>query len=173
MGESKFVEGVSFFVDRDLSDHSQRCHFAALDLNGGLFWQGQLPASSHLLLEHGDQLCLVASGRFVVATGEVGAYVGEAILLRDLAEGEFGALGDAILEARPERMRREKRGEKFGRPELGTGRHGAERLCANGRPKVERVATKDGEIVGGGFVRPLETELRLVGRWLGCVEDAG
>ena len=115
----------------------------------------------------------MASGRFVVVTGEVGAYVGEAILLRDLAEGEFGALGDAILEARPERMRREKRGEKLGRTEFGTGRHGTVRLCANGRPKVERVATKDGDIVDGGFVRPLETKLRLVNRWLGCVEDAG
>ena len=146
VGESEFVDGISFFVNRGLSNHSQRCHFAASVLEGGLFWQGQLPASRHLLLEHGNQLCLVASGRFVVATSEVGADVGEAILLRDLAEGEFGALGDALLEARPERMRREKRGEKFGRPKFGIVRHGAERLRANGSPKVERVAAKDGEV---------------------------
>ena len=69
----------------------------------------------------------------MIATGEVGADVGEAIRLRDLAEGEFGALGDAVLKAAPEGMRREKRGEKFGGSEFGAWRQGTEGLGADGR----------------------------------------
>jgi hypothetical protein len=46
-------------------------------------------------------------------------------------------------------MRREKRCEKFGGSEFGTRRQGTEGLGADGRAQVERVATEDGEIVGG------------------------
>ena len=40
VGESKFADGVSFFIDRDLSDHSQRCYFAALILKVATFGRG-------------------------------------------------------------------------------------------------------------------------------------
>ena len=101
-------------------------------------------------------------------TSEVGACVGKSIRLREITEGEFGALGDTILETGPEWMRREKRGEELGQTIFGTGRHGtAERLGTNGRPKVKCIATEDGEIVESGLVRPLETELPSGGLLVG------
>ena len=73
----------------------------------------------------------------MIATGEVGAYVGEAIRLRDLTEREFGTLRDAILEAEPERMRSEVRGEELDREKFGARQQGTERLDTDGRTKVK------------------------------------
>jgi hypothetical protein len=67
----------------------------------------------------------------------------------------------------------QERGEELSGTELGSRRQGAERLGPKGGVEVEGVPSEHREVVAGGVVRPVETELRRVGTWLAGLKNGG
>ena len=94
----------------------------------------------------------------MIATGEDGAKIGEAVRIIDGTEGKLGAEGDTLAEAWPKGVTRQERGGEVGGAKFGAGGQRRKRLGGESRREVEIVGFQDVEVVVGRFIRPLEAE---------------